>query len=288
MTATRPWREIVAFLGVAYALAVTVALVLPDARINLLLSVAIPVVTVGVLTFTVVPRGRRLVLWRGVGLGRAGLRTWPSAIAVPLGLGLSVYGAALVIGAGTFTTDAATVDTGGVVDLAVSLVFGTLLIAGEEIGWRGYLLPRIQQVTTRRKAAVATGFAHGCFHLPLILLASTYDTGGSTWFSAPAAVVVITAGGVFYAWLWDRAGTVWPVAVGHNVVNVVFDLGAVAVVVAPGWNLTYVTGETGVITLVACVVLAATLLLRAPVWQDRRDRPSAPAPVAPPVPVTGR
>lgn len=287
-TATPPWREIVAFVGVAYALALTVAVVLPDARINLLLSVAIPTVTVGVLTFTIVPRGRRLALWRGMGLGRAGLRTWPSAIAVPIGLGLSVYGAALIMGAGTSTTHAATPDPGWTLDLAVSLVFGTLLIAGEEIGWRGYLLPRIQQVTTRRKAAVATGFAHGCFHLPLILLASTYDTGGSTWFSAPAAVTVITAGGVFYAWLWDRAGTVWPVAVGHNVVNVVFDLGAVAVVVAPGWNLTYVTGETGVITLVACVVLAATLLLRAPVWQDPRDRPSVPAPAAPSMPVPGR
>ena len=113
-----------------------------------------------------------------------------------------------------------------------------------------------------------------------ILLATTYDAGGSNWFTAPAAVAVITAGGVFYAWVWDRARTVWPVAIAHNVVNVVFDLGAAALVAAPGWNLTYVAGETGALTLVACLALAATLLRRARVWHEhRRTTPPTQAPL---------
>jgi hypothetical protein len=66
-------------------------------------------------------------------------------------------------------------------NLVVSLVIGTVIIVGEEIGWRGFRLPRFQQLTSKRRAAVITGFAHGCFHLPLILLATTYDTGGSHW-----------------------------------------------------------------------------------------------------------
>ena len=278
-TATSPRREIVAYLGVAYTLALMIALILPNARINLLLSVAIPTVTVGLLTFTVIPRGQRVALWRETGLGRAGVQTWPAAAAVPVALGATVYGTAALLGAGTFTT-ATSFEVTWMLDLAVSLVAGTALILGEEIGWRGFLLPRIQQVTTRRKAAVATGFAHGCFHLPLILLATTYDAGGSKWFTAPAAVAVITAGGVFYAWVWDRARTVWPVAIAHNVVNVVFDLGAAALVAAPGWNLIYVAGETGALTLVACLALAATLLRRARVWHEhRRTTPPTQAPL---------
>ena len=43
----------------------------------------------------------------------------------------------------------------------ITLVLGTVLILGEEIGWRGFLLPRLQVLTTRRKAAVWTGFLHG-------------------------------------------------------------------------------------------------------------------------------
>jgi uncharacterized protein len=124
-----------------------------------------------------------------------------------------------------------------------------------------------------------TGFPHGCFHLPLILLATTYHTGASRWVAAPVAVAVITAGGVFYAWLWDRAGTVWPVAIAHNMVNTVFDLGAASVVATAGSGLAYVAGETGFATLGVCVLAAVVLLRWARVWR----RPGAlevPVPVA--------
>ena len=92
----------------------------------------------------------------------------------------------------------------------------SVLFLAEEIGWRGYMLPRVQQLTSRRRAAVVTGFVHGCFHLPLILIATTYDEHGSRWLVAPIVVATITAGGVFYAYLWDRTGSVWPVAMAHG------------------------------------------------------------------------
>src|SRR3954469_19185998 len=100
-------REIVAYLAIAYALALTVALALPDAHINLPLSVLIPTVTVGILTFTMTPKGRRRALWRGIGLGRAGFRAWPAAIVVPFVLAAGAYGTAVVIGAGTLEVNLA-------------------------------------------------------------------------------------------------------------------------------------------------------------------------------------
>ena len=276
MNTTRtPVREIVAYLGIAYSLALTVALALPDAHLNLLLSVAVPTVTVGILTFTLTPKGSRRALWRGIGLGRAGFRAWPAAIALPFVLVAGAYGTALVIGAGELKDfNLADATPSWAIDLVLSLLIGTVIIVGEEIGWRGYLLPRFQQLTNKKRAAVVTGFFHGCFHLPLILLATTYDTGGSKWVAAPVAVAVITAGGVFYAWVWDRAGTVWPVAIAHNVVNTVFDLGAASVIAVSGWNMAYVAGETGFATLGVCVIAAVVLLKRARVWRDQRSRPS--------------
>jgi membrane protease YdiL (CAAX protease family) len=178
------------------------------------------------------------------------------------------YGTAVAIGAGRLDVHLEDATPDWANNLLVSLVIGTVIIVGEEIGWRGYLLPRFQQLTSKRRAAVVTGFAHGCFHLPLILLATTYDTGSAKWFAAPMAVAVITAGGVFYAWIWDRSKTVWPVAIAHNVVNTVFDLGAAGVVATAGWNLAYVAGETGFATLGVCVVSAVVLLRTAKVWQQ--------------------
>ena len=231
MTTSRtPLREIVAYLGIAYSLALTVALALPDAQLNLPLSVLIPTVTVGILTFTMTPKGSRRGLWRGFGLARAGLRAWPAAIVAAVRALRRAYGTALAIGAGDLAVDLTDATPSWVINLAISLVIGTLFIVAEEIGWRGYLLPRFQQLTTKRRAAVMTGFVHGCFHLPLILLATTYDTGSAKWFAAPMAVAVITAGGVFYAWHLGPRHTVWPVAIAHNVVNTVFDPAPPAVI----------------------------------------------------------
>ncbi|GAA1139332.1 CPBP family intramembrane metalloprotease [Kribbella jejuensis] len=258
-------REIVAYLTIAYLLALAIALGLPHAHLNLLLSVMVPTVTVGILTFTVTPRGSRRALWRGIGLSRAGFRSWPAAVVVPLLLCGGAYGTALLVGAGTLHLGR--FSAGWLVDLVIALVVPTAIILGEEIGWRGYLLPRFQQLTGRRRAAVVTGFAHGCFHLPLILIATTYDTGGARWIVAPCAVLTITAAGVLYAWLWDRSKTVWPVAIAHNVANTVFDLGASAVVATSGSSLAYVAGETGFATLGACAVMALVLLRWSRVWR---------------------
>ncbi len=154
-------------------------------------------------------------------------------------------------------------------NLVINVVLGTVIILGEEIGWRGYLLPRVQQLTDdKRRAALATGFVHGCFHLPLILIATTYDNEVPRWVAAPVAVALITAGGVFYAWVWDRSQSVWPVAIAHNTVNTVFSLGSAAVVATGGANIAYVAGETGFATLGVCVVAAVVLWRYARVWRE--------------------
>ena len=79
-----PSRQIATYLLTAYGLALAVALGLPHAHIDPLVSLFIPVTAVGVVTFTVVPRGRRRALWSGFGLQRAGLRQWSVAAAVPV------------------------------------------------------------------------------------------------------------------------------------------------------------------------------------------------------------
>jgi membrane protease YdiL (CAAX protease family) len=268
-----PLREIAAYAALAYGLALTIAIALPDADINLLLSVMVPTVTVTILTFTSFEKGERRSLWAGLGLRRLGVRTWLPALLLPFLLCGAAYGTALVIGAGQLGD--VDITASGALDwtlnLLVGLVVMTVVILGEEIGWRGFLLPRVQELTDKRRAAVITGFMHGLFHLPLICIATTYDTGGSRWIAAPAAVVTITAGGVFYAWLRDRSGSIWPVAVAHNSVNTVFDMGASIVVASSPASLAYVAGETGFATLGACVVMAVVVLNRAKVWRTPAD-----------------
>jgi uncharacterized protein len=266
---SRPLREATTYLVLVFSLAIGVAVAMPDANINKLLSALLPVTGVIIITFAVTPRGKRRELWASFGLTRSGKRMWPMAILVPMALAASAYAVAVVLG----VADLRDIDptSSGVaswtLNLVVSLAFMTVLFLGEEIGWRGYLLPRIQQLTSRRRAALVTGFIHGMFHLPLILIATTYDAHGARWIVAPMVVATITMGGVFYAYLWDMTGTVWPVAMAHASVNFMFGLGASAVVASSQDDLAYVAGESGLATFAVVAVAASLFLARAKVWR---------------------
>jgi uncharacterized protein len=264
-----PLKEVVAFLAITYGLALALVVALPDAGLNVGLTALFPTVAVVILTFTMFRRGTRRELWRGTGLGRAGLRSWGWAFGIPILLCGGAFGAALLVGAG----QPRPLHISGLTALSFALnsvdklLFGLTILMGEEIGWRGFMLPRIQQLTGKRRAALVTGFAHGCFHLPLILIATTYDTDGSRWIAAPAAVLLITAAGVFYAWLKDRSGSVWPVAIGHTFANTTFDWGFAAFASTTSGSLAFVAGETGVATVATVTVLALVLLKTARVWK---------------------
>jgi len=58
----------------------------------------------------------------------------------------------------------------GLVTLLSNLVFSLLLDVplafGEELGWRGYLLPQLS-VIGRRRALLLSGLLHGIWHLPV-------------------------------------------------------------------------------------------------------------------------
>jgi membrane protease YdiL (CAAX protease family) len=281
MTTTRnlpqssaPLREVLAFLAITFALALSLAIALPDAGINVGLTALLPTVTVVILTFTLFRRGTRRELWRSIGLGRAGLRSWGWAFGLPVLLCGGAFGTALLLGAGHLRALHLSGPAVGSFAALSAFIFLQTLIGAltEEVGWRGFMLPRVQQLTGRRGAALVTGFVHGCFHLPLILIATTYDSVGSPWIAAPVAVLLITAAGVFYAWLKDRSGSVWPVAVGHAFANTTFGWGFTAVASTTSTSLALVAGETGVATLATVAVLALVLLTTARVWK------AAPAP----------
>ena len=72
-------------------------------------------------------------------------------------------------------------------------------------------------------------------------------------------VATITMGGVFYAYLWDMTGTVWPVAMAHAAVNFMFGLGASAVVASSQDDLAYVAGESGLATFAVVAVAAVAV-----------------------------
>jgi uncharacterized protein len=279
MFRSRPIREAMIFVGLSYLIAVLIALAMPRGELTVMLSALIPVLSVGIMTFTVFRRGSRKPMWAGIGLQRAGWRWWPAAIAGPVIVVAIAYGTAVVLGVADLRSPTGLLPwlsaNGG--SFVINVLVVLVVIMGEEIGWRGFLLPRIQTELRRRSAAVATGFIHGLFHLPLILLTTLYDNIGSRWIVAPMVVVVITGGGVLYAWVRDHSASVWPANIAHVTVNILFGVGSTATITASPVALEYIAGEGGFATAAAVWLIAGALLLAKSQWRGP-VRDAAPTP----------
>jgi uncharacterized protein len=74
--------------------------------------------------------------------------------------------------------------------------------AGEEIGWRGFALPRMAERLGFGGASVLLGMIWACWHLPLFFIRGTTTTGQSF----PLYFLQVTAVSVALAWLYERTG----------------------------------------------------------------------------------
>jgi membrane protease YdiL (CAAX protease family) len=95
------------------------------------------------------------------------------------------------------------------------------LALGEEIGWRGYLLPKLLPLGSRR-AVLLVSVIWGVWHWPAILLGFNY---GLDYWGAPVMgplmfVATLIFPSVFFTWVTLRSGSVWPAAIAHSMDNV--------------------------------------------------------------------
>jgi len=140
--------------------------------------------------------GVRRVLRRLVH-GRIGLRWYLAALALTMLVPRAVVVMFLV-----------GVDTPVVVNtiVGVRFLFAFMIFPGsalgEELGWRGFVLPRMQARHSALKASLLIGILWGPWHLPLWL---TGSEGHPISLYVPFVVAVV-ASCVFYTWLYNNTG----------------------------------------------------------------------------------
>ena len=90
------------------------------------------------------------------------------------------------------------------------------LFLGEELGWRGFLTPRMVGLFGRR-GVLLTGVVWALWHLPILILGHNY---GAQW--VPGLLVWIPlciSLSVLFTALYNLGGAIWPAALGHGVLN---------------------------------------------------------------------
>jgi uncharacterized protein len=257
----RPLRQAVVYLAITYAITLAIALALPHAGIAPVLAIAAPVIAVALSTAFVVPKGQRRAVWRAVGFHPRRGRGLLLAVVGPVAIIAVSFGVAAAFGVVRF----AGLGPGfgiALLNLAVTTIIFGVVFLGEEIGWRGYLLFRLAELTSGRRAALLTGAFHAIFHLPLLLLTTTYQNAGNRWIVVPMVMVTLTLAGAWYGWLRLWSGSIWPVSLSHSAFNNVIEgVAGVAIATSPA-TMAYVTTETGVATMIIMVLVAGYLLAR--------------------------
>lgn len=225
----------------------------------------------GMLTQLITTRSLRGMGWRP--------QTWRLlvlALVLPLLYAGPVYGLTWLSGLGSFNPQGWSqqlppgFSVGGA--LAVLLTAGLLqsLISGtgEEIGWRGLLVPALAKVYPFYKVALYSSLIWLLYHVPLILAADYHGEGTPRWYSLICFAAMVMAMGTVMAWLRTVSSSLWPPAVlhaSHNLlVQGVFDAGTTA---GP-WS-GYLTGEFGAGLALSIGVVA---------WLMVKNRSLTPAP----------
>lgn len=104
------------------------------------------------------------------------------------------------------------------VNLPIGLAITCVAVAGEEIGWRGWLLPRLLPMGTT-PALLLSGAVWGGWHMPAILLGLNYSRPDVI--GVGLMVLACTALGTTLGWLRLRNGSLLPCILAHATINVV-------------------------------------------------------------------
>jgi len=144
--------------------------------------------------------------------------------------------------------------------MAGAILFSTWVQAGEEIGWRGYALPRLSTRFGLAPASVILGVIWASWHLPLFFVPAS-DTFGQSF---PLYLLQVTAVSVAAAWLyWRTQGSLLLVMLLHAAINNTKDIVSSAV---PGATnaFTLSTSLVAWLTVAFLWIVAAYFLVRMP------------------------
>jgi membrane protease YdiL (CAAX protease family) len=206
---------------------------------------------------------KRRAAWRGFGVTRAGFRAWLPALAIPGAVLPIGYVAAAATGNADFGLSGTTPVFFAGTTVAI-VAAASLEAIGEELGWRGYLLPRLADLG-RVRAGLAGGLLWATWHAPLIYIAGAYRPGAGPLYMVSFTVTIVAMGFVANE-LRMASGSSWPAVVFHGAHNgILFQLGVLTT--ASTGLLAGIGDESGLVPMTLYVLVALWIVLLRPAWK---------------------
>jgi len=161
----------------------------------------------------------------------------------------------------------------------ISIVLGIVLIGtyglvrsvssalGEEIGWRGFLVPELAKTTSFTTTSLVSGIVWSLWHYP-ILIYGDYNAGTPTWYGLTCFTVMVVSMSFVFAWMRLKSGSLWTGAILHGSHNLY-----IQGIFTP---ITRNTGKTAwFIDEFGCVLPLVAIAFAIYFWSKRRELPAA-------------
>jgi len=136
----------------------------------------------------------------------------------------------------------------------VGMVPNAFFALGEEIGWRGFLVPELYKSQGFTKTSLISGFIWAIWHLPIIIF-SEYNNGTPIWFAVPCFIVMIVSISFIFTWFRIKSGSIWTAVILHAAHNLYIQNVFTPLTTDTG-NTAYYIDEFGIIIPLTTMVFA--------------------------------
>ncbi len=136
-------------------------------------------------------------------------------------------------------------------------IINTIPAFGEELGWRGYLLPKLLPLGNF-KALIISGFIWGMWHIPFIIMLKMHY-GEQKILGTIVFVIIATLLGIYIGYLRIISGSVFLASFAHGVFNAQFY--GIGMVIFPNVN-PVLGGMSGIIGIFVLLIPAIQIFSR--------------------------
>ena len=199
-------------------------------------------------------------LFRALAIWRVGLGWYVVALALPALLSLAAAGVSLVFGAPPDIHFS---------ELSPLTAILFILVIGEELGWRGYALPRLQARYGGLGASLILGMLWAAWHLPNQFIPGLEFYG----YGFPAFALYVVPMTVLFTWLANQThGSVLLAWLFHGAINTLIFVNSAVDIVQRWWLSAAVYGVAAVLVV---LVLGTHLTRRSTMQAQAQAEPLA-------------
>jgi len=134
---------------------------------------------------------------------------------------------------------------------------------GEEIGWRGFLVPQLAKNHSYTATALVSGIIWSLWHYPVLIFAD-YNSGTPTWYGLSCFTVMVVSLSFVFAWMRLKSGSLWTGVLLHASHNL-FIQGFFNPITTDTGRTKYIIGEFGAALALISIVFGMYF------WSRRRE-----------------